>query len=75
MIMVQRFLDDGKAHEATVWVTSGNNIIVMLCALHNLTFRVEDRMLNEFASTAGDLAIHTGVLQIIFATLFKIICI
>ena len=42
-------------NEATVRMVTGNAVVVMLCALHNLTFRVEDRMLNKFATNADDL--------------------
>lgn len=43
---VTRYLDGDKVNEATVRITTADNIVLMLCAMHNFTFRVEDRLLS-----------------------------
>jgi len=35
-----------KTNEASVRIKYANNIVIMLCAVHNLTFRVEDRLIH-----------------------------
>ena len=46
MNVVNRYIDNtSKVNEAAVCMLVGNEIILMMCAVHGLTFRVEDKVL------------------------------
>ena len=42
------YMDGSKINEATVRLMGGNQIVVMLCAIHDLVFRVEDTYVSWF---------------------------
>ena len=48
---VTRYLDGDKVNKATVRITATDNIVLMLFAMYNFTFRVEDRLLSPEANT------------------------
>ena len=61
---VTRYLDGDKVNEATVRMSTADNIVLMLCAMHDFTFRVEDRMLiPDFEPDPGQA--DTGLVDVV----------
>ena len=53
--------DDGKTNEATVRIIGGNHIAVMLCAIHDLVFRVEDKIVVQVVDKMQSLQLSEAV--------------
>ena len=48
MNLVTRYMDDSRnINEANVRMMAGNEIVLMLCSLHDFTFQVEDKMVAD----------------------------
>jgi len=46
MNFISRYVDsESHVNKASVWMLAKNNIVLMLCNLHNYTFQVDDTMI------------------------------
>ena len=68
MKMVDLYYDSTyKSNEASVRIKDANNIAIMLCAVHNHTFRVEERLIHPKVDTlklTWEILFQPEVLQI-----------
>lgn len=65
MCQVNRYMDTTKPNEAAVRMLAGNEIIIMLCAIHDMTFKVEDKMLAPIENEVQSLETEEACAQMV----------